>query len=215
MNELSPIQVRVLGCLIEKAETTPDQYPLTLNALRTACNQKSSRLPVTNYTEGEVGHAVRELESLHLVREEWGSRVSRYSHEAGKAWNLHSPGLALLATLMLRGPQTIGELRNHAHRLHEFDDLDDVHHALERLQNHEPPMVTPLPRQSGQKEGRYAHLLCGEPDVPEAQAPVAAERPAATGSGLAGRVEALEAAVAALEDRLATLERGSDDSQNG
>lgn len=204
MNELTPIQARVLGCLIEKQETTPEQYPLTLNALRSACNQKSSRQPVTNYTEGEVGHAVRELESLGLVREEWGARVSRYDHQAGKAWNLHSPGLALMATLILRGPQTLGELRSHAHRLHPFDDLDDVQFALGKLIEREPALVTALPRQPGQKEGRYAHLLCGQPEAPT---PVRATRPSESARepddpALSERVERLEARVAALEKRL-------------
>ena len=106
MNELTPVQARVLACLMEKAETTPDQYPLTLNALRNACNQKSSRNPVVDYSEGEVGHALRQLESLDLVREEWGARVAKYRHQAGKTLDLHSKGVALMATLMLRGPQT-------------------------------------------------------------------------------------------------------------
>ena len=178
MNELTPIQVRVLGCLMEKKETTPDQYPLTLNALRNACNQKSSRDPVMNCTEGDVGHTVRELEGLGLVAEVWGSRVSRYEHKAPQALGLHSKGIALLTTLMLRGPQTLGELRTHCHRMYEFDDLDDVQYALQKLAEHEPPLVTALPRMPGQKEGRYAHLLSGEPDIPEPAAPAAVSRPA-------------------------------------
>ncbi|NNE05020.1 MAG: DUF480 domain-containing protein [Xanthomonadales bacterium] len=208
MNKLSPIQARVLGCLMEKKETTPDQYPLTLNALRNACNQKSSRSPVTHYTEGEVGHAVRELEGLGLVREEWGVRVSKYRHQVGSALKLHSRGIALLGTLMLRGPQTVGELKSHSQRMFEFDDLDDVQFALGKLQGHEPPLVMALPRQPGQKEGRFAHLMCGEPPLDEAlpkQAPVtnsgSMER-----AGLEARIEALEAELARLEDRLQRLE---------
>ena len=126
MIELTPIQVRVLGCLMEKKETTPDQYPLTLNALRNACNQKSSRFPVTNYTEGEVGHTIRELEGMDLAAEAWGSRVARYEHKVNQALGLHSKGIALLTTLMLRCSQTLGEWRTHSHRMYEFDDLDDV-----------------------------------------------------------------------------------------
>lgn len=178
MTEMTPIQVRVLGCLMEKKETTPDQYPLSLNALRNACNQKSSRFPVTNYTEGEVGHTIRELEGLGLAAEAWGSRVARYEHKVPQAMGLHSKGIALLTTLMLRGPQTLGELKTHCHRMYEFDDLDDVQYALQKLAEHEPPLVTPLPRQAGQKEGRYAHLLSGEPDIPEPARPAAATRPA-------------------------------------
>lgn len=180
MTELTAIQVRVLGCLMEKKETTPDQYPLTLNALRNACNQKSSRFPVTAYTEGDVGHTIRELEGLGLSAEVWGSRVHRYEHKVPQAMGLHSKGIALLTTLMLRGPQTLGELRNHSHRMYEFDDLDDVQYALQKLEEHEPPLVTALPRLAGQKEGRYAHLLSGEPDIPEPAAPAAAPSPVKT-----------------------------------
>ena len=211
MNELSPIQARVLGCLIEKKETTPDQYPLTVNALRTACNQKSSRDPVTAYTEGEVGRAVRELESMGLAREEWGARTQRYEHQAGKAWNLHSPALALLATLMLRGPQTLGELRTHAQRLHEFADLDDVQFALGRLMERDPPLVAALPRQPGQKEGRFAHLLCGMPEaVPAGRETRNTVRPAEVAGpeseAVLQRIEQLESDIADLRRRLEVLE---------
>lgn len=106
MDTLTAIQVRVLGCLMEKKEATPDQYPLTLNSLRNACNQKSSRYPVVNYSEGEVGHAIRELEAMDLVREQWGSRAAKYEHLANKGMNLHSKGIALICVLMLRGPQS-------------------------------------------------------------------------------------------------------------
>lgn len=211
MNELTPIQARVLACLMEKKETTPDQYPLTLNALRNACNQRSARNPVVNYGEGEVGHAVRELEGLGLVRAEWGARVSKYSHQAGKALNLHQRGIALLATLMLRGPQTLGELKNHSHRLFDFDDLDDVQYALGNLEKHEPPLVTALPRQPGQKEGRYAHLLCGEPEIPQAavQAPATSEPSVGRSSGLEARIEALESELEDVKGRLRVLEGSS------
>lgn len=203
MQELSPIQARVLGCLVEKKETTPDQYPLSLNSLTNACNQKTARDPVTAYTEGEVGHAVRELEGLGLVREVWGARVPKYEHLAAKALDLTSKFLALLGVLMLRGPQTVGELKNHAHRLYAFDDLDDVQYALQRLVERDPPLVTALPRQPGQKEDRYAHLLCGEPSV---EAPSRTQRSAPPGDSLAERVAALETALARLEHRLDRLD---------
>lgn len=204
MNDMTPIQARVLGCLIEKKETTPDQYPLTLNALKNACNQKTARSPVTSYNEGEIGHTLRELESLGLVREAWGARVAKYEHTAGKAMGIHSKGLALLCPLMLRGPQTLGELRTNAHRLYDFDDLEDVQYMLQRLTDHEPPLVMTLPRQPGQKEARFAHLLCGEPEVPEAGAW------ASTGgedSGLAARVDSLEAEVINLRQEIENLKR--------
>ena len=206
MDTLTAIQVRVLGCLMEKKEATPDQYPLTLNSLRNACNQKSSRYPVVNYSEGEVGHAIRELESMDLVREQWGARVPKYEHLANKAMNLHSKGIALICVLMLRGPQTLGELKTHSHRLFDFDDLDDVQFALQHLIDHEPSMVTGLPRQPGQKEGRYAHLLSGEPDIPAAPAYSA---PATSSSGLEVRVAELEAELEVLRNRLTAIENRS------
>jgi len=203
VNNLTPIQVRVLGCLMEKKESTPDQYPLTLNSLRNACNQKSSRYPVVNYSEGEVGHTIRELEAMGLVREEWGARAPKYEHLANKGLDLHSKGVALMCTLMLRGPQTLGELKTHSHRLFEFDDLDDVQFALQHLAEHEPPMITALPRQPGQKEDRYAHLLSGEPDIPT---PSATTITAAPSTGLAARVAELEGELEVIRNRLTAIE---------
>jgi len=207
VNELTPIQVRVLGCLMEKKETTPDQYPLTLNALRNACNQKTSRYPVVNYSEGEVGHTLRELEALDLVNEEWGARVPKYQHLANKAFGLHSQGIALICMLMLRGPQTLNELKTNTHRLFDFDDLDDVQFALQHLIEREPSMVASLPRQPGQKEGRYAHLLSGEPDIP---VPVRSASSAAVSSGLEARVTELEAQLEDLQNRLKAIEDGTE-----
>lgn len=201
---LTPVQARVLACLMEKKESTPDQYPLTLNALRNACNQKSSRSPVVNYSEGEVGHAVRELEAMDLVREHWGARVPKYEHLANKALNLYSQGIALVCTLMLRGPQTLGELKNHSQRLFEFDDLDDVQFALNHLVDREPPLVTALPRQPGQKEGRFAHLLCGEPDIPVLEAVTVSAPPP---GGLAARVSELETQLEEIKQRLQAIEK--------
>ena len=203
MNTLTPMQVRVLGSLMEKKESTPDQYPLTLNSVRTACNQKSSRMPVVNYTEGEVGHTIRELEVLDLVREEWGARAAKYEHLVNRTLHLHSKGIALLCVLMLRGPQTLGELRTHSHRLFDFDDLEDVQFALDQLVDHEPSLATPLPRQTGQKEGRYAHLLSGEPDIPVA--PTAIGNSAAS-TGLTARVAELEAELEEVRSRLSAIE---------
>jgi uncharacterized protein YceH (UPF0502 family) len=203
---MSDIQVRVLGCLVEKKETTPDQYPLTLNALRNACNQKTARSPVTSYSVGEIGHTLRKLESLGFVREAWGSRAAKYEHLSDKALGLHSKGLALLCPLMLRGPQTPGELKINSHRLYDFSDLDDVHYILDRLCDLEPPLVTVLPRQPGQKEERYAHLLSGEPDIP-AFVPVMS---GSTQGGLAARVEALEQELQSLRNWLYKIEAGSE-----
>ena len=201
--ELTAIQVRVLACLIEKKETTPEQYPLTLNSLKNACNQKTARNPVTAYSEGELGHTVRELETMGLVREAWGARTAKYEHRAGVVLGLQSKGLAILCPLMARGPQTPGELKTNSQRLFEFEDLDDVHYVLDRLEAHEPPLVTTLPRQPGQKEIRYAHLLGGEPDIPP---PAPAASPASAAGLLAERVSALEAEVERLKSRIEQLE---------
>ena len=202
MDELTAIQARVVGCLMEKKETTPEQYPLTLNALKNACNQKTARNPVTAYNEGEIGHTLRELESLGLVREAWGVRVPKYEHQAGKVLGLQSKGLALLCPLILRGPQTLGELKTNSHRLFEFDDLDDVQYVLQRLTEHEPALVKLLPRQAGQKEQRYAHLICGEPDIPEPAARTAYIQPP---DDLTRRVETLEKEVDALKQQIESL----------
>ena len=208
MNDLTPIQVRVLGCLMEKKETTPDQYPLTLNALRNACNQKTARYPVAAYSEGEVGHTLRELEALDLVSEEWGARVPKYQHMANKALKLHSQGIALLGTLMLRGPQTLNELKTNSHRMYDFDDLDDVQFALQHLIEREPSLVAALPRQPGQKEGRFAHLMSGEPDIPAQTRPTG--MPPAS-PGLEARVAELETQLEELQARLKVIEDGQAD----
>jgi uncharacterized protein YceH (UPF0502 family) len=202
MKELTHLQARVLGCLIEKKETTPEQYPLTLNALKNACNQKTARNPVTAYNEGEIGHTLREFESMGVVREAWGARVAKYEHLAEKALGLQSKGLALLCPLMLRGPQTLGELKINSHRLFDFDDLDDVQYALARLIEHEPALVVALPRQPGQKEGRYAHLLCGEPDIPE---PLAYSGSSQVSGTLSSRVDTLEETVERLQQEIGKL----------
>jgi uncharacterized protein YceH (UPF0502 family) len=212
LQQLSDIQARVLACLMEKKETTPDQYPLTTNSIRLACNQKSARNPVSNYNEGEVGHTLRELASMDMVREAWGARVSKYEHHAGKALGLNTKSLALLTPLILRGPQTLGELKNNSHRLFPFEDLDDILYMLKRLAEHEPPFVVPLPRQPGQKEGRYAHLLCGEPSIPE---PSQTSASVVVRHELEERVSALESALAELTFRLDQLEPDEPDSSNG
>lgn len=197
------MQVRVLGCLMEKKESTPEQYPLTLNSVRTACNQKSSRFPVVNYSEGEVGHTLRELETLDLVREEWGARAAKYEHLVNRTMHLHSKGIALLCVLMLRGPQTLNELKIHSHRLFDFEDLEDVQFSLDHLIENEPSFVTALPRQTGQKEGRYAHLLSGEPDI---TAMSAAAGSASASTGLAARVTELETELESMRSRLSAIE---------
>ncbi|RFF26489.1 DUF480 domain-containing protein [Wenzhouxiangella sp. 15181] len=199
---LNAVQARVLGCLIEKESTTPDAYPLTLNATTTACNQKTSREPVMKLEPGRVGQALRELERMGLVRHDFSSRAERYRHTAEKGLSLTKAQLALVALLMLRGPQTVNELLTRSERIHRFEDADEVAYTLERLGQKSPPLVVRLPRQPGQREDRYMHLLCGPVDVDE---PATAQRPEATEDSsstdaLVERIEALERRVKALEE---------------
>ncbi len=201
--DLTAIQARILGCLVEKEATTPDQYPLTLNALKNACNQKTNRFPVSNYYEGEIGRNLREMGDLRLVSEVWAPRAAKYKHHMEEVLEILGKQKAVLCVLMLRGPQTAGEIRSHCHRIHEFDDIDDVEYVLERLSERDPALVTALPRQAGQKEERYMHLLAGPPD-PRALAAAPAAR-----SSLAERVEQLETEVARLKRKVLELGNGS------
>ena len=162
---LDDTEARVLGALIEKEITTPDYYPLSLNALMAACNQSSNRNPVVHFTEDEVGRAVdslREKGLAHLI-ERSESRVTKYRHVLYEALDLRTPAIAVMCVLLLRGPQTIGEIRTRTSRLHDFSSLEDVETTLNGLMSGESPLLVCLPRQAGQKEARYAHLLSGEP----------------------------------------------------
>jgi uncharacterized protein len=191
MEALHPTEVRVLGALVEKEITTPEYYPLTLNALVNACNQKSSREPVVNYGEDTVSQALTLLRNkgLGLRITGAGHRVEKYGHTLGEKLNLGRREMALLCVLMLRGPQTVGELRGRTERMHEFGDLEEVERCLEALAARDPePLVTPMAR------GRWAHLLGGPPeDVAEAPAEKA---------GLEQRVSALEHEVEQLKQQL-------------
>src|SRR5215213_9563700 len=166
---LSEAEVRVVGSLVEKQVTTPDYYPLTLNARVHACNQISNRDPVVQYGEREVADAVENLRAKNLVYIFYGadSRVPKYKHMAREVFGLSPPELAALCVLMLRGPQTVGEVRGRTGRLHEFADLREAEETLEALARRDEPLVTKLPRQAGRKEARYAHLLSGQPAVEE------------------------------------------------
>ncbi|MCU1715783.1 YceH family protein [Pseudomonas sp. 5P_3.1_Bac2] len=200
---LSQNEVRVLGCLIEKQLTTPEAYPLTLNALLLACNQKTSREPVLNLSAGQVSQALKALEEQQLARLQMGSRADRWEQRADKALELVTAQTALLGLLLLRGGQTLNELLSRSARLYEFDDVAQVQHHLERLSSR--GLVVLLPRQSGQREERYGHCLAGEV---ESQAwSTADDAPAAQEvKGEEGRIAALEARVAELEQRLEQLE---------
>ncbi|MEA3234060.1 DUF480 domain-containing protein [Pseudomonas mosselii] len=200
----SSIEIRVLGSLIEKQATSPETYPLTLNALVLACNQKTSREPVMNLTPGQVGQALRNLESQEMARLQMGSRADRWEHRVDKALELVPAQLVLMGLMFLRGPQTLSELLTRSNRLYAFEDVDQVQHQLERLVSRE--LALHLPRQAGQREDRYTHAL-GDPAEIEA---ILAARQQDGGhrstSAADERIEALEARVAALEARLAQLE---------
>ena len=195
---LNAIEARILGCLIEKEAATPEQYPLTENAIVVAGNQKTAREPVMELTPGEVGHALRQLEPRGLVRSVHGARAQRYEHRFDKVYGVTAQQQALLAVLLLRGPQTLAELQTRTERLAKFAEADDARHALERLIERE--LVVRLPKAPGQREERWMHLLCGPVDV-AVLAAAAPERSAARES-LEARVEALEARVAELEEAL-------------
>lgn len=210
--QLSSTEVRILGCLIEKQATNPETYPLTLNALVLACNQKTSREPVMNLTPGQVGQSLRALESLQLTRLVMGSRADRWEHRVDKTLELVPAQLILTGLLLLRGPQTVNELLTRSNRMHDFEDADAVVHQLERLIGR--GLAVLIPKQAGQREDRYLHAL-GDPADREtilAARAQPAERSSgghsgsSGGSALAERVEALEARIAILEERLANLE---------
>jgi uncharacterized protein len=165
---LSPVEARVLGSLVEKEITTPEYYPLSLNALANACNQKNNREPVMNLDEDQIRQALHGLEDDGLAGAARGteSRVSKYEHRMQEVFNFPRGEIAVVCVLLLRGPQTPGELRGRTERMYPFEELSDVQATLQRLMQREPPMVKVLPRQPGTKEARYAHLLSG--DVVEA-----------------------------------------------
>ena len=161
--QLTPAEARVLGALIEKEITTPEYYPLSLNALVNACNQKSNRDPVMTLDEEAVRRALHSLNQHGLARSAaTDGRVAKFEHRVNEIFNFHRHELALVCVLLLRGPQTPGELRTRTDRLYTFEDLDSVHSALNLLMNRQPPLVKVLARQPGTKESRYAHLLSGD-----------------------------------------------------
>ena len=164
---LTDIEIRVLGSLVEKQVTTPEYYPLSLNALTLACNQKNNRNPVTSYTEAQVEQAVETLREKNLTYVFYGStsRVPKYKHVLPEIMHLSHAEVAVMCVLMLRGPQTPGELRGSGSRLHEFTGLDEVEQTLNGLITHDEPLVARLPRQAGQKEVRFVHLLSGDIDL--------------------------------------------------
>jgi uncharacterized protein YceH (UPF0502 family) len=202
--QLTETEVRVLGALIEKDITTPDYYPLSLNALVNACNQKNNREPVMNLDEDAVSYALASLQEKRLAGPASGadSRVTKYEHRLQEVFNLDRREIAVLCVLLLRGPQTPGELRSRTDRMFRFEALDDVVSTLDRLAQREPPLAAVLPRQPGTKESRYMHLFSGD-------APLAEPMPARVqshSSGGADRISQLEIEVAELRREVAEIQ---------
>jgi uncharacterized protein len=200
MIELDAVEARILGCLIEKEITTPEYYPLTLNALLNACNQRSNRDPVTSFEEDDVATGLDSLRNKQIlsILTGGGNRVPKYGHRLQEKLNLGRRETALLCELLVRGPQTLGELKDRAGRMHRFNDTDEVERCLRALSERpEQRYVTLLPKQSGMKEPRWAHLLSGEPQF--AEAPQAAVR--------SDRVAELESEVVGLRQRVDELEQ--------
>jgi uncharacterized protein len=217
---LTDLEIRVLGCLMEKELTTPENYPLSLNSLVSACNQKSNRDPVLALSEPEVQRVLEGLSARGLARlTTTGGRVAKYCHSVADKLGLGVPERAIMAELMLRGPQTVGELRTRGERMAEFADIESVEQVLGELLRAGPPLVVRLPRQPGRKDVRYAQVFAGMPDLPEeeelneserTEGAVREERPerqAEKRTPVAGRVERLEAEIAELRGETAALRK--------
>lgn len=205
---LTDEEARALGALVEKSLTTPEYYPLTLNALRAACNQKSSREPVVEYDESTVARAIEGLKEKHLlwVVSEAGARVSKYKHRFAEAFDLSEAEMAALCLLLLRGPQTAGEVRGRAERMHPFATPEEVERTFEALAAlEEGPLTAKLPRQPGRKEHRWVHTFCGVPIISSETSPERVDAAVATVRDDRARLLALEAEVAALREEVAGL----------
>ncbi len=198
-NLLSPMESRILGALIEKQLSTPDAYPLTVNSLISACNQKSNREPVSNYQQGEVVRTLRQLEQRRFVRYEMGARSEKYEQRLGHELSLSKKQQALLSVMMLRGPQTPNELMTRSQRLYEFENREDLMVSLERMTQGGEPIAVMIPRQSGQRDDRYGHLLCGPPEVVTASTASSPRRQSADD------IDALRNEIATLQQQLTRL----------
>jgi len=203
--QLSALEARILGCLIEKAATTPEAYPLTLNSAHLACNQKSNRDPIMHEELGAVGQALRTLEDKRLVRVVHGARALRYEHTIDAALNLTTRSRAVIALLLLRGPQTQNELLTRSERLADFPDAAMLGDTLERLMARDPALIIRIGRAAGQREDRYMHLLCGPVSIEDLPAPRArASEPGSRYDELEARIETLEQMVLEMVEVIGT-----------
>lgn len=211
LETLTEVETRVLGSLVEKQLTTPEYYPLTLNALTAACNQKSNRDPVVSYDETAIVGAVDSLRDKNLVYLYYGSnsRAVKYKHMLPSVYELEPAGVAIIAVLLLRGPQTLGELRERTGRLYEFSGLGEVQETLDELARRDEPLVTKLERQPGQKEARYAHLLSGA--VEQHAVSISRENAPSPGSSPNDRLKGLEDEVKNLRAEFASLQETFDE----
>ena len=204
MLELDSISLRILGCLVEKQSTTPDQYPLTLNALLNACNQKSSRNPVMNLTTAEVGPRLNELERENWLKREYSSRAEKYSHRVNIKLDLTRNKMAVITVLMLRGPLTLGEIRTSSSRLVEFDSLDAVSYYVKQLMERDDPLVELMPRRPGESADRYQQLLS---PIIISDTPAAIAATAKPISAPVTELQILETRFKAMEERIEALEK--------
>jgi len=194
------IEARVIAALMEKHLTTPNNYPLTMNSLTNACNQKSNREPVMNLTEGQTGHTVNDLVERKLAGLEYGDRANKITHRVCTELDIDRKQQSILTVLMLRTPQTLNDLKTRTTRMVEFSDLEDLHNNIDSLMNRDKPLVVRIPKGAGRREDRYTHTLCGEIDIETIETTTA--QPLATSSTDEDRFEALEARIAALETKL-------------
>lgn len=198
---LTPLEARILGSLMEKQLTTPDAYPLTLNSLQLACNQKTNREPVMNLQEGVIQHCLYGLQDRKLVEFEYGARANKFNQRLARTLHFEKPEQAVVCIMLLRGPQTINELFSRTKRMYEFKNLSDIEHLIEKLLGKYTPLIVKIPPQSGQRETRYMHLLCGEPELHTNNQVVSASHTDSK-DNLVSRVEELEKQVAWLMEKL-------------
>jgi uncharacterized protein YceH (UPF0502 family) len=208
INILTAIEARILGALIEKDITTPDYYPLSLNALVNACNQKNNRDPVMTLDEESVRYALATLQEKRMAGPASGadSRVTKFEHRLQEVFNFDRREIAIVCALLLRGPQTPGELRSRSDRMYHFEALEDVISTLDRLAQRDPPLARILPRQPGTKESRYTHLFCGEPEIDATDASLE-PAPSPGNAGAADRLTQLEEEVTCLRQELTGVQQ--------